>query len=274
MISTNLSRRSMTPLVSISILVLLVLGQSCPAGQSSIADELEYAKQLVAQYEELESELEATIEAAEIADPNLREFKIARDKMKRWYDDDLGPAKRKWLQWKSEQPDPKEADALYRRLEGWAGAISFARDLEDPNHGPFIRYIVLPILIEGAKDPNMVVGPYTSANEKDEDKLWEGYKRFGLEQAAWCQAKLDQYIQEKNIPPWIVQLAGDTSRGESYLMFYKVAIDQRTPPAVHDIKQNMLAVCRELALILPQWNQLRGQPDDQWRQALEQNRQK
>jgi len=274
MIATHGSRASIPTLGPILILLALAFGQACPAGQPSMAEELERAKQLVAEYEELESLLEATIEAAEMADPNLREFKIARDKMERWYEDGLGPAKRRWVQWQKEQPDPKEAEAIFRRLKGLAGAIFFARDLDDPNLGPFIRYVALPILIEGAQDPNSIVGPYTSADEEDKDKLWEGFRRFRLEQAAWSQAKLDEYTLEKDIPTWMVQLAGDKSRGESYLMFYKIAIAQRTPREVEDIKKEMLQICRELAVILPQWNRLRGQPDEAWRDALEQNRQK
>jgi hypothetical protein len=274
MISRSRNNRLMLGLSQVLILLALGFGPPCHAGQASDANDLERAKQLVAKYEELEQKLKATIEAAELADPNLRQFKMAREKMKRWYEDDLGPAKRRWVEWQDKQANPKEAEAVFRRLKGLAGAVSFANDMEDPNLGRFIRDTVLPMLIKGAKDPNMVVGPYTTANEKDKDKLWNGFKRFSAERASWCEDKLEQYTQEKMVPKWIVQLASDMSRGESYLMFYKVAVDERRPKEVYEIKKEMLTVCRELAPILPQWNQLRGLPEQEWKKALEQNQQK
>ncbi len=57
-------------------------------------------------------------------------------------------------------------------------------------------------------------------------------------------------------------------------MFYKIAVDVRTPKEIYDIEQEMLAVCRELAHVLPQWNQLRGRPEEEWKKALEQNKRK
>lgn len=55
---------------------------------------------------------------------------------------------------------------------------------------------------------------------------------------------------------------------------YKVAVGERTPKEVYDIKEEMLTVCRELAHVLPQWNRLRGRPEEEWKKALEQNKQK
>ena len=258
------------------ILILLVLGIGglCPAGQTSDANDLERAKQLVAEYEELERRLEATTKAAELADPNLYRFKMAKEKLKRWYEDDLGPAKRKWVEWQDKQANPKETEAVFRRLKGLAGVVSFANDMEDPNLGCFIRYTVLPMLIKGAQDPNMIVGPYTTPNEKDKDKQWQGFKKFTVERASWCKPKLEQYAQEKNVPKYVVQLAADMAHGESYLMFYKVAVGKRTPKEIYDIEKEMLTICRKLSPILPQWNQLRGQPEEEWKKALEQNKQK
>jgi len=240
----------------------------------SDANDLERAKELVAKYEGLERKLAATIEAAELADPNLGRFKAAREKMKRWYDHGLGPARRQWLQWKKDQGDPKEADAIFDRVGNLGGVVSFAKDLEDPNLGPFIRYTMLPILIKGAQDPNTIVGPYTTADEKDKDKQWRGFKKFTGERAALCKPRLEQYVQEKNVPKWLVQLAVDKGRGETYLMFYKIAIGERTPREVYDIKKEISRVCIELSRILPPWNSLRGRPEEEWKKALEQNRRK
>ena len=153
-----------------------------------------------------------------------------------------------------------------------AGTITLADDLEDPNYVPFIRNTVLPLLIKGAKDPNTVVGPYTKPNEKDRDRLWKGFKQYITEQASWYNDRLIKYTRENMIPKWLVQLASDMSRGEFYLMFYKIAIEQRTPKEVHDINERILDVCRELGQVLPQWNQLRSLPEQQWSEVLEQSK--
>jgi len=253
----------------ILIAIILGFGHPCGAEQTSHTYDLERLKHLIDKYEELEPKLEVAIKAAETADPNLLRFKKARETMKRWYEDDLGPAKRKWVQWKNQQDNPDKADGVFRRLKGLAGAASFADDLKDPNLAPFMRDTALPILIKGAKDPNMIVGPYTSPNEKDRDKLWEGFKRFKIEESERIRKFLRQYVKEEDIPKWMVQLASDMSRGEFYLMFYRIAIGERTPKEIYDIEKEMKTVARELSRIYPQWNQLRSLPKHQWQEMLE-----
>jgi hypothetical protein len=256
----------------ISIVVLLGFRCDCYAQQTSNAYDYERAKQLISQYESLEHKLKATVMAAENADPNLLHFKKAREKMKQWYDKDLGPAKQKWIQWKNQQDNPDKAVSVFRRLKGMAGTIALADDLEDPNFVPFIRNTVLPVLIKGAKDPNMVVGPYTKPNEQDKDRLWKGFKQYKIEQASWYKDKLIEYTRENMIPKWLVQLASDVSHGEFYLMFYKIAIEQHTPKEVHDMNRQILDVCGELGQVLPQWNQLRSLPEQQWQEVLEKSK--
>ncbi len=260
--------------LTISIVVMLGFRRPCYSQQTSNAYDFKRAKQLINEYEMLEQKLRATTKAAETADPHLLDLKKAREKMQHWYDKDLGSTTQKWIQWKNQQDNPDKAELVFRKLKSMAGTIWLADDLEDPTFAPFIRDTVLPILIKGAKDPNTVVGPYTKPNEKDKDKLWAGFKQFKSEQAVRHKDRLKEYTQENMIPNWLVQLASDKSRGEFYLMFYKIAIDQRTPKEIHDINKQIFAVCRELGKVLPQWNQLRSLPEQQWQEVLEKSKPK
>jgi hypothetical protein len=138
-------------------------------------------------------------------------------------------------------------------------AISFAEDLEDPKMIPYIKHTMLPMLIKSAKDPGMILGPYVKPGETDIDARWEGFKKHKKEAASHATRQMSEYVDTHRLPEWFVQLARDTSRAETYLIFYKKSMQTSRPyQEMHGIKQEMLAVCRELGSFFPRWNELRG----------------
>jgi hypothetical protein len=192
--------------------------------------------------------------------------------MKHWYAQDLSPQKQEYLQWRHTTASVQEADHAFNRLKQLSGAIVFAREAEDPNAVPFLRDIALPMLIRHAKDPNAITGPHVSPREKNVDVLWQGYKRFLREKAAFSQKRLDQYVAENDIPHMIVRLASDMTRGETYIALYETAMAERTPKEARDLHQRVLAVCRELAEFLPEWNALMAMADGETKKILEEVR--
>jgi hypothetical protein len=257
--------------VRLGLLTLLFLGAGAAAyAAAPTPADLEKAAGLVRHYQELKSQLEAFYKAAEAADPNLRLCRAGRAKMKRWYEGDLAPQKQEYVKWRNAHENPREADRMFDGLKKMSGAMALAKGMEDPNGVLFLRDIALPMLIRHAQDPNMVTGPYVKPSEKNRDVLWQGYKRYILEAAADSRKKLDEYAVENNVPPKILQLASDMARGELYLTLYQAAAAERTPPEGRVIQDNILAVCRELAQVLPQWHALMAMADSETQKVMEQ----
>jgi hypothetical protein len=250
------SGRSRAVRLGLPTLLFLGAGVAAYAAEAPTPADLEKAAGLVRRYQELKSQLEALYQAAEAADPNLRLCRAGHAKMKRWYEGDLAPQKQEYVKWRNASENPPEAERMFNGLKQMSGAIVLAQEMEDPNAVPFLRGIALPMLIRHAQDPNMVTGPYVKASEKNRNVLWQGYKRYMTEAAAFSRKKRDQYAAEKNIPPKILQLASDMARGELYLTLYQAAAAERTPPEARVIQDNILAVCRELARVLPEWHTL------------------
>lgn len=247
------------PFLSTVISLILSIGGNLAAAAAASSVNLERAQKLVNRYVQLETELEATLKAAQNADPKLREYRTAYEEMKDWYDNGLAQEKRRYIQWKNSHSDPQQVDRVFDRLQGMTQTISFAEDLDDPEMVPYIKHALLPMLIEHAKDPGTIVGPYVKPGETNFDAVWEGFKRYRKEAATHMARQMSEYVDAHGLPDWFVQLASDMARGETYLMFYKKSMQNSTGyQETEDIKREMLAVCRELGSFFPQWNELRG----------------
>jgi hypothetical protein len=253
-----------------TVLLFLGAGVAAYAAAAPTPADLEKAAGLARQYRELKAQLAAANAAAETADPNLRRFQAARAKMNHWYEEDLAPQKQEYVKWRNAREHPQEADQMFARLKQLSSAIVCAQEMEDPSAVPFLRDTVLPMLLEHARDPNAVLGPYVQAGEKDRNVRWAGFQRATKEKADFARRRLEQVTRENALPEPIVRLAGDMVRGETYLMFYGMAIEERTPPEVRNLEQQRLALCRKLAELLPQWHALMNIADSENQKVLEQ----
>lgn len=250
-------------LVTICILLTACFGlDSCSATGPNEQDiqlakeKMQRLREVYKEVQQAEVELQRLTEEAEREEPLLRPTVEALKKMKAFLQAQDHQRFQKYL---NNSKDRKAAYRLYSDCKGAFVNNKTIQFLSDPNQERLVIKPLLFIYRRLSKETLQESLPGFDPNDPNDERVWQKLKQMYFKRTPdeYLQRARKYYIEEKGVPEWLPDYAGDVAFAGQMITAYETGILLLTPQDVCDAEKRVDNLYIKIGKIYPSWNKMR-----------------
>ena len=255
-------------LVTISLFVVVCSGSGLYAAVEPNEQDIRLAKEKMQRLREVykevqqaEAKLQQVTEEAEREEPLLRPTVEALKAMRDFYenDDDLTKNSQRFQKYLENSKDRKAAYRLYSECKAAFVDNKFIQLLSDPNQERLIKKPLLYIYRRLSKETLQESLPGFDPNDPNDERVWQKLKQMYFKQTPeeHLQRMRKYYIEEKGVPEWLPDYAGNMAFADQMINTYETGICLLTPQDVRDAEKKLDDLYIKIGKIYHRWSKMR-----------------
>lgn len=252
--------RKSNVLITVCLFMLACFGSDLYAATEPNEQDIQLAKEKMQQLREVykevqqaEVELQQLTEEAERKEPLLRPTVEALKKMKAFLQ---AQDHQRFQEYLNNSKDRKAAYRLYDNCKVTFGHNKSIEFLSDPNQ---VKLLKKPLIYIYRRIPKDSFLPGFDPNDPNDERLWQNFKEIHFKRTPeeYLQRTRKYYIEEKGVPEWLPDYAGNMAFADSMINTYETGIVLLTPQDVRDAEKRVDNLYIKIGKIYSRWGKMR-----------------